>query len=165
MSLPVRTRRTPRNVGDVGAWNNAAAVVEEGDRKRVEEVRKRMKEDEDKGVVPPPRVYIEKWKKVSLEEGPRQIVGVERPQAAAAPAPAPALLPHQRQGLAAPPAEAAAEPILPHLRRPTQIAYHLHLASPRVGSSITVPSHLVNRRPYRYGFNSPNRNKSWSLFA
>ena len=96
MSLPVRTRTAPLDVGDVGAWKNAAAVVEESDRNRVEEIRKRMKEDEEKGVVPAPRTFNEKWKKVGLGEGPREIVGVERPQAAA-----------------------AAKPILPHLRRPT----------------------------------------------
>lgn len=112
----MQTRTRPR---DIGAWHNAAAVVQESDRNREEDIRKRVEEDEVKSVVPAVRTYVETWEQVGVGKGQREIVGVQRPQTAAAAAPAPALLPHQQQGPAAPPAEAAAKTILPHLRRPT----------------------------------------------
>ena len=116
MPLPVWTRTGPSKVG---LWSNAAAIVQESDRHREEEVRKRVEEDEAKGVVPAERSYNVTWKQFGVCGGSREIVRVERPQAAAAAAPASALLPHQRRGPAAPPAEAAVKPLLPHLRRPT----------------------------------------------
>ena len=78
MALPVRTEP------NVGSWSRATELVQEGNRAREEEARKRVEEREAAGIELPATVFKETWKQVG-GGATRQIVRLQKPEAAAGP--------------------------------------------------------------------------------
>ena len=112
-----KTVRTHANVGDVGPWSRATELVLAGDRAQEEEARKRVEEREAAGIEPTAPMYKETWKQVVVG-ATREIVRVQKPEAAAAPlTPAQSVPPHFRPAPAAAPATAPEVKVLPRLRR------------------------------------------------